>query len=256
MATDTKISPFGITKLNNAEYTNFMQRLYELALIATAEKLGLDDALLRIFGGNIELMTDIVAQSRISDQTAQIAAIDKEADALIVYLMAAFRTAKASPLTAQRTAALTLYNATHPYIGCQNLPQGQQIQAMRGLVADLSKPDLAKHVKTLGLDPVVEQLSSLTSDYAALIDARAASQTATRLDAGKTVRQEMDPQYDEIVTRAFVASVATPSAEAAAFVTAVNKLIADTDAAYNQRLAQTHAAAEKKKKGEEKTEGE
>ena len=127
---------------------------------------------------------------------------------------------------------------------------------MRGLVADLSKPDLAKHVKTLGLDPVVEQLSSLTSDYAALIDARAASQTATRLDAGKTVRQEMDPQYDEIVTRAFVASVATPSAEAAAFVTAVNKLIADTDAAYNQRLAQTHAAAEKKKKGEEKTEGE
>ena len=60
----------------------------------------------------------------------------------------------------------------------------------------------------------------------------------------------MDPQYDEIVTRAFVASVATPSAEAAAFVTAVNKLIADTDAAYNQRLA------EKKKKGEEKTEGE
>ena len=243
MATYTKISPFGITKLNNAEYTNFMQRLYEQALIATAEKLGLDDALLRIFGGNIELMTDIVAQSRISDQTAQIAAVDKEADALIVYLMAAFRTGKSSPITAQRTAATTLYNATRPYIGCQKLPQGQQIQAMRGLLVDLAKPDLAAHVKTLTLEPVVARLAEVTSAYAALIDARAASQSANHLDAAKTVRTETDPQYDEIATRAFATSVVTPTADTAAFVTALNKLIADTDAAYNQRIAQLHAAA-------------
>lgn len=243
MATYTKISDLRVAKLNNAEYTFFMQRVADLVTVATPEKLGLTTALTDAFRANIDRLTDIVAQSRVSDETAQIAEVDKQADDLIVYLMAAFRTGKSSPITAQRTAATTLYNATRPYIGCQTLPQGQQVQAMRGLLVDLAKPALAAHVKTLGLAPVVEQLDSVTSDYAALLDARAASQSASRLDAAKTVRTETDPQYDEIATRAFATSVVTPTAETAAFVTALNKLIADTDAAYNQRIAQLHAAA-------------
>ena len=243
MATYTKISDLNIAKLNNAEYTFFMQRVADLVAAATPEKLGLTTALTDAFRANIDRLTDIVAQSRVSDETAQIADTDRTADALIVYLMAAFRTGKSSPITAQRTAATTLYNATRPYIGCQKLPQGQQIQAMRGLLVDLAKPDLAAHVKTLTLEPVVARLAEVTSAYAALIDARAASQSANHLDAAKTVRTETDPQYDEIATRAFATSVVTPTADTAAFVTALNKLIADTDAAYNQRIAQLHAAA-------------
>lgn len=243
MATYTKISDLNIAKLNNAEYTFFMQRVADLVAAATPEKLGLTTALTDAFRANIDRLTDIVAQSRVSDETAQIADTDRTADDLIVYLMAAFRTGKSSPITAQRTAATTLYNATRPYIGCQKLPQGQQIQAMRGLLVDLAKPDLAAHVKTLTLEPVVARLAEVTSAYAALIDARAASQSANHLDAAKTVRTETDPQYDEIATRAFATSVVTPTADTAAFVTALNKLIADTDAAYNQRIAQLHAAA-------------
>ena len=243
MATYTKISDLNIAKLNNAEYTFFMQRVADLVAAATPEKLGLTTALTDAFRANIDRLTDIVAQSRVSDETAQIADTDRTADDLIVYLMAAFRTGKSSPITAQRTAATTLYNATRPYIGCQKLPQGQQIQAMRGLLVDLAKPDLAAHVKTLTLEPVVARLAEVTSAYAALIDARAASQSANHLDAAKTVRTETDPQYDEIATRAFATSVVTPTADTAAFVTALNKLIADTDAAYTQRIAQLHAAA-------------
>ena len=243
MATYTKINDLNVAKLNNAEYTFFMQRVADLVTTATAEKLGLTTVLTDAFRANIDRLTDIVAQSRVSDETAQIAEVDKQADDLIVYLMAAFRTGKSSPITAQRTAATALYNATRPYIGCQKLPQGQQIQAMRGLLVDLAKPDLAAHVKTLTLEPVVARLAEVTSAYAALIDARAASQSANHLDAAKTVRTETDPQYDEIATRAFATSVVTPAADTAAFVTALNKLIADTDAAYNQRIAQLHAAA-------------
>jgi len=40
------------------------------------------------------------------------------------------------------------------------------------------------------------------------------------------------------VTIAFVTSVATPSKEATDFVVYMNKLIADTEIAYNQRIAQ------------------
>ena len=48
---------------------------------------------------------------------------------------------------------------------------------------------------------------------------------ANKLDDGKTVRLELDEQYDDLVTIAFVTSVATPSKEATDFVMHMNKLI-------------------------------
>ena len=60
-------------------------------------------------------MTEIVAQSRASVETAQIAETDKKADELIVYLMATFRTNLTSPIQAMRNTAETLYLKTKPY---------------------------------------------------------------------------------------------------------------------------------------------
>ena len=96
----------------------------------------------------------------------------------------------------------------------------------------------AAHITTLGLSAVVEELNTITSQYSALIEQRTASQLANKLDAGKTVRLELDEQYDDLMTIAFVTSVATPSKEATDFVVYMNKLIADTETAYNQRMAQ------------------
>lgn len=84
----------------------------------------------------------------------------------------------------------------------------------------------------------MEELNTITSQYSALIEQRTASQLANKLDAGKTVRLELDEQYDDLMTIAFVTSVATPSKEATDFVVYMNKLIADTETAYNQRIAQ------------------
>ena len=52
------------------------------------EKIGASDALIDGITANVNKMTDIVAQSRASLETAQIAEVDKKADELIVYLMA------------------------------------------------------------------------------------------------------------------------------------------------------------------------
>ena len=137
-----------------------------------------------------------------------------------------------------RNAAETLYLKTKPYVGCQTLPQGQQIQKMRGLLSDITTSEMSVHITTLGLSAVVEELSTITVQYATLIEQRSASQLANKLDAGKTVRLELDEQYDDLVTIAFVTSVATPSKEATDFMVYMNKLIADTETAYNQRIAQ------------------
>lgn len=238
MGSYLKIDPIRLGKFNNAEYTNLMNRTQGYTLVATAEKLGASETLMNNFTAKLNLLNDIVAHSKASVETAKIQDVDKKADDLIVYLMSSFRTNRTSPIQAHREAAEVLYLKTKPYVGCQTLPQGQQLQMMRGLINDLTSEEMMAHLTTLGLTAVLEELTITLAQYTSLIDQRAASQIENKLEAGKTVRLEMDELYDDLTTIAFVTSVATPSPEATAFVVNMNKLIADTDAAYNQRIAQ------------------
>ena len=233
-----KINAISLKKLNNAEYAYFAQQVSNLIHEGTAEKLHVSAATLTAFDANLKLLTDIVAQSRISDETADIVAVDKEADDLITYILSAIRSAKQSPVAAQKAAATTLYNATKPYAGIQQMAQRQEVQQARGLLTDLAKSDLKAHVQTLALHPAVDQLSATITRYASLLESRAASQVAVNLGAAKPVREKMNDEYDEMTTVAFAFSIAAPAAELTAFITKLNKLIDDTATAYNQSRAQ------------------
>lgn len=233
-----KINAISLKKLNNAEYAYFTQQVSNLIHEGTAEKLHVSAATLTAFDANLKLLTDIVAQSRISDETADIVAVDKEADDLITYILSAIRSAKQSPVAAQKAAATTLYNATKPYAGIQQMAQRQEVQQARGLLADLAKPDLKAHVQTLALQPAVDQLKTTVDRYASLLESRSASQLAANLGAAKPVREKMTAEYDEMTTVAFAFSIAAPAAELTTFITKLNKLIDDTNTAYNQSRAQ------------------
>ena len=233
-----KINAISLKKLNNAEYAYFAQQVSNLIHEGTAEKLHVSAATLTAFDANLKLLTDIVAQSRISDETADIVAVDKEADDLITYILSAIRSAKQSPVAAQKAAATTLYNATKIYAGIQQKAQRQEVQQARGLLADLAKPELKAHVQTLALQPAVDQLSATITRYASLLESRAASQVAVNLGAAKPVREKMNDEYDEMTTVAFAFSIAAPATELTTFITKLNKLIDDTNTAYNQSRAQ------------------
>ena len=233
-----KINAISLKKLNNAEYAYFAQQVSNLIHEGTAEKLHVGAATLTAFDANLKLLTDIVAQSRISDETADIVAVDKEADDLITYILSAIRSAKQSPVAAQKAAATTLYNATKPYAGIQQMAQRQEVQQARGLLTDLAKSDLKAHVQTLALHPAVDQLSATITRYASLLESRAASQVAVNLGAAKPVREKMNDEYDEMTTVAFAFSIAAPATELTTFITKLNKLIDDTNTAYNQSRAQ------------------
>ena len=115
MGSYLKINPIRLGKFNNAEYTNFMNRTLNQAVAVGIEKIGASEALIDNITANVNKMTEIVAQSRASVETAQIAETDKKADELIVYLMATFRTNLTSPIQAMRNAAETIYLKTKPY---------------------------------------------------------------------------------------------------------------------------------------------
>ena len=75
MNTILKIDEIFLSKLNNAEYTNFMSRTLTEVGTATVEKLGITNGDMIALSDNITKMQDLVAQSRISDDTARLAAL-------------------------------------------------------------------------------------------------------------------------------------------------------------------------------------
>ena len=98
-----KIQEIGLDKLNNAEFVAFMTRFDELVskagtLEGEEEKSALGFAIteLEAFGSDLNLIKDLVDQSRISDYTAQLLGIDKERDEWVVSLFAEVRSGKAS----------------------------------------------------------------------------------------------------------------------------------------------------------------
>ncbi len=70
---------------------------------------------------------------------------------------------------------------------------------------------------------------------------------ANPAESVKPIREEMYAQYDTIVTTIFAFSIATPADVLTTFITKVNKLIADTNQAYNQRMAERSKSTEENK---------
>lgn len=230
-----KIREISLPRLNNAEYTQFLSNVQTLVEVATPQKLGFTEELFGGFKANVQTLTDIAKQSKISDETAELNALDKKRDEEAVYLLTAIKNERKTPIEARKSAAVSLYNITKPYIGLQKLPNRQETQTIESLIADLEKPENAENITKLGLAEVLSALKATNLRYKELTAERAGNQVAMVMESAKEVRQRTDKQYDEIATRAFVANVANPTEETKNFILQLNKLIEETQLAYKQR---------------------
>lgn len=230
-----KIREISLPRLNNAEYTQFLSNVQTLVEVATPQKLGFTEELFGGFKANVQTLTDISKQSKTSNETAELNALDKKRDEEVAYLLTAIKNERKTPIEARKTAGLSLYNLTKPYIGLQKLPNRQETQAIEGLIIDLEKPENAENITKLGLAEVLSALKATNLRYKELTAERAGNQVAMVMESAKEVRQRTDKQYDEIATRAFVANVANPTEETQNFISQLNKLIEETQLAYKQR---------------------
>ena len=245
MANIVKINSIGLGKLNNAEYTRFMSYTLSNIEVAKRASLGIPTDMFDAFRSKITLLTDIISQSRTSDNTASIAEADQRCDDTLRYLLGQLDRGRFSPVEADRAAYTTLYNLTKPYRGINRLPQRQQIQQTEGLITDLEKPAVADAVTRIGLQTTIDALKDANQQYASLIQVRANEQADEALPAARGVRDEIDVIYDQMMSLAFAQSIVSGTNEAVNFVAAQNKLIADTNAAYNQRMGQLKSHREK-----------
>lgn len=233
------IKTIGLDKLNNYEYNYFSEQFLVLINAATAEKLHVSSTLVESYSTNVNKMRDIAVQSRTADETALIADVSKEAKSLVIYFFNVLRSEKQSPIAANKTAATGAYNALKPYSGLYNLPQRQQVQALRGLATDMRKPAIADYLTTLGQSEMADSLSDVAERYAALLEQRSANIAVNNLGSAQPLREVMNEQYKYITTIAFAYSVSMPSEELSTFVASINRLIDDMNKSYNLRTGRS-----------------
>ena len=259
----TKVKDINITKLNNAEYRTFMARYGNLLAGGGGDSespdeisfdpndpLGIPQELRTAFATDFALLTDAVNQSSASEETAQMSALDKERDDLLIFITSTITQMTKSPLAAQRTAAEKLYLPVKPYIGAARLANLQETAAIEGLLVDLDKAGMPEALAAINLTEVVAALKEKNKQYATLTEQRANAKADDPVESAKKIRLRMDEEYDEMSTYAFAQSVVKPTQETAAFINRLNALVDETNALYHQRIAQARAAAAKKQDGD------
>lgn len=259
----TKVNIIYLQRLNNAEYRTFMARYGNLLADGGGDSespdeisfdpndpLGIPQELRTAFAIDFALLTDAVNQSSASEETAQMSALDKERDDLLIFITSTITQMTKSPLAAQRTAAEKLYLPVKPYIGAARLANLQETAAIEGLLVDLDKAGMPEALAAINLTEVVAALKEKNKQYATLTEQRANAKADDPVESAKKIRLRMDEEYDEMSTYAFAQSVVKPTQETAAFISRLNALVDETNALYNQRIAQARAAAAKKQEGD------
>ena len=259
----TKVNIIYLQRLNNAEYRTFMARYGNLLAGGGGDSespdeisfdpndpLGIPQELRTAFAADFALLTDAVNQSSASEETAQMSALDKERDDLLIFITSTITQMTKSPLAAQRTAAEKLYLPVKPYIGAARLANLQETAAIEGLLVDLDKAGMPEALAAINLTEVVAALKEKNKQYATLTEQRANAKADDPVESAKKIRLRMDEEYDEMTTYAFAQSVVKPTQETAAFINRLNALVDETNALYNQRIAQARAAAARKQEGD------
>ena len=259
----TKVNIIYLQRLNNAEYRTFMARYGNLLAGGGGDSespdeisfdpndpLGIPQELRTAFATDFALLTDAVNQSSASEETAQMSALDKERDDLLIFITSTITQMTKSPLAAQRTAAEKLYLPVKPYIGAARLANLQETAAIEGLLVDLDKAGMPEALAAINLTEGVAALKEKNKQYATLTEQRANAKADDPVESAKKIRLRMDEEYDEMSTYAFAQSVVKPTQETAAFISRLNALVDETNALYNQRIAQARAAAAKKQEGD------
>ncbi|MBR5481393.1 MAG: hypothetical protein IKU85_06860 [Bacteroidaceae bacterium] len=231
-------------KYNLAEYLNFSLRFHKFTVAVGAAVLHYKEADVARYSQLCDLLQDNMARTSAVAETAEMQQVEEQRDMVGRYILDVVRSNQRISMPDVATSAQALYLVLKPYEGFYALPNMQETVAVNGMLVDLKKDGNAAHIQTLGLTSYVAELERLNLLYAQLTDERLATRSGNKTAASKDIRAEMDELYDYITNVAFAHNVVAPDASIASYITRVNDLIDETNAAYNQRTGQTKSTTE------------
>ena len=239
-----KFQPPKTAHLNAAEYTNFIERFLSLTTAAGAgvvHYLQADvDRMTQLHG----LLLDNVRRNMAAAETATLQELEALRDEKGQLILNGVKAGQSMVLPAIAEASKALWFVLSPYEGFHRLPNMQETATIEGMLLDLSKGDCPTHLATLGLTESVAELADANSRYKALTAQRTTSVSDAKTPDSKSLRAELDALYAYITDVAFAHNVVNPTTELARYIRDVNDVIAEVNAAYNQRTGQTKAQTE------------
>lgn len=252
MGTIIKIKELGLQQLNNAEFTEFMNRFRKLIPVQASEEeerpgglsvltesetgyLGVTSEMLAAFDADMQALTDSVSRQRTDDRTKQKSLYEVSRGSCVTLYFTSLQTAMKSPIAATAEAGNILWTRTKDYRGIQRLPQQQETAQIRGLLFDLAKEENQTHVTTLHLEGLLEQMRETNEEFARLSEESLTERAADTTEQTLIVRDRLAVQYDDISTTIFAFSVAEKNVDALTFVGNLNALVDETRTAYKRR---------------------
>lgn len=252
MGTIIKIKELGLQQLNNAEFTEFMNRFRKLIPVQASEEeerpgglsvltesetgyLGVTSEMLAAFDADMQALTDSVSRQRTDDRTKQKSLYEISRGSCVTLYFTSLQTAMKSPIAATAEAGNILWTRTKDYRGIQRLPQQQETAQIRGLLFDLAKEENQTHVTTLHLEGLLEQMRETNEEFARLSEESLTERAADTTEQTLIVRDRLAVQYDDISTTIFAFSVAEKNVDALTFVGNLNALVDETRTAYKRR---------------------
>ncbi len=225
--------------MNNREYLNLMTRTGGWIDTIGFAALGIEEEAMTRYNQLLEMLGNLVAHSYAQAETPEMAELEKQRDALGLYIIDNVRNAQNVTIANVAAAARALWPDLKPYEKFYSLPNQQETMMLDGMTRDLKSEKNAPYVATLGLTTFVDELEALNDRYEQLTTQRTSQRNAEKMPDGDTVRKEMDLLYDYITTVAFCESVAKPTQATARFISELNAVIDEINALYNQRTGQT-----------------
>lgn len=258
MGTFLKFKEARLYSYNNAEYINYFRRFRsriplreddegggeedrpgELSnlpdLPLGAPDLGILAEQVAEMDKYLEQLTDLNNQSRISQETALRAEVDKQRDKVAVYILNRINGAAGLLLQSEREAGIFLANVVKPYTGISNLPLNQETETIKGLLVDLRKEENKKAADALALTPYMSELERLNNEFESLTEQRTNTRLENSIEKSKIVRAKADSLYEDMTDLAYAWSLAHPSDVASNFIREVNALIDEAQASLHQR---------------------
>ena len=239
-----KFKPSGASKFNLAEYTNFMGRFLTITTGAGIGVVHYEQADIDRMTQLRGLLVDNFKRNMAAAETASLQELEALRDEIGRIIIDSVKAGQSMALPAIAEASKALWFVLQPYNGFYALPNMQETTAIEGMLMDLSRGDCPTHLATLGLTDYVAQLADANNRYVALEAQRTVSNSDAKAPDSKTIRTEMDALYTYITDVAFAHQVLNPTTELARYIRDVNDVIAEVNAAYNQRTGQTKAQTE------------
>lgn len=258
IGTYTTVDNIRLTRLRKGEFATFINRL--LALIEEvadsederpgglslrsakgkgASAIGLSADFVDGMTADAAQLDEQIDESTASDRTPEAEQHERNRDALTSYITMRISQAASLPIAAEAEAGAFLERRVRPYQNITRLPVAEETAKIKGLLIDLRKPECTSHVTTLGLDTYVTELEKENKAYEAAVGQRTSARAQNTTESVEVLRKRLTEDVSIISFLAQSFAAAVPSEEASTFVNKLNRLIAETNAAYNRRIGQS-----------------